>query len=118
MNADRQSLGRAGEKAAAKYLRRNGYRIIETNWRCPIGEIDIIARKDDILVFCEVKARQNLAFGLPEEAVTANKQARLRKLGDYYWNFKSDKKQNPRFDVLSIIARSGGLEIEHIEDAF
>ena len=103
--------GRRGEDLAAAALAASGYALVERNWRCPAGEIDIVARENDTWVFAEVKLRQGEAFGSPEDAVTSVKQDRLlqsariyvseHELGDVFW----------RIDVVAIdLAPSGRVE--------
>ncbi|HKM40245.1 MAG TPA: YraN family protein, partial [bacterium] len=79
-----KTVGKQGEEFAQRYLARLGYRIIERNFSCPIGEIDLIAQDGNTLVFIEVKTRSSLRFGLPEEAVTRTKQQKLRNVASYY----------------------------------
>jgi putative endonuclease len=74
---DRQQVGKLGEKAAQKFLKKRGYRIRETGFRCHHGEIDIIAQKKDCLVFVEVRTKSNLDFGTPEESITQSKKEKL-----------------------------------------
>jgi putative endonuclease len=74
---DRQEVGKLGEEAARKFLKKRGYRIRETGFRCRHGEIDIVARKKDYLVFVEVRTKSNLDFGTPEESITQTKKERL-----------------------------------------
>src|SRR5579862_7984214 len=76
----RQALGSAGEERAARWYREQGYEVIARNWRCELGELDLVARRDREYVFCEVKTRSSTAWGYAEEAVTAAKRARLRRL--------------------------------------
>lgn len=106
------SFGKSGEKTAAKFLRKKGYNIAGTNYRCRFGEIDIIAEKDGVMVFVEVKARSSAKFGLGYEAVTADKQAKLIKTAQHY--MAENGEAPARFDVISI----DGSEITHIENAF
>ena len=77
-------LGEAGEKYACQYLQRNGYEILQANFRCKIGEIDLIARDNDTLVFIEVKTRSGNRYGLPQAAVTRRKKHKLRKTAQLY----------------------------------
>jgi putative endonuclease len=84
MSDARQKLGRWGEKVAATYLEAHGLRIVEHNWRCARGEIDLVAQEDDELVFVEVKTRRGRTLGLPEEALTPAKAQRLIMLGEAY----------------------------------
>lgn len=108
--------GKAGEDKASVYLKSLGYEIIERNFRSRFGEIDIIARNGNDIVFVEVKARRNNDYGMPQEAVGKRKQDKLRKLALLYLEKASVKDPGCRFDVVSIITETG--EIEHIKDAF
>jgi len=113
--------GSSGEEAAARYLRRKGYRVVSRNYRCRLGEIDLIALKKGTLVFCEVKARNDKAFGEPFEAVSQYKQERLKKLAEMYLlENRSERGLNYRFDVISILFEGRGRieELIHIENAF
>lgn len=112
--------GSYGEKIACSYLRRKSFRIVTKNYRCRLGEIDIVARKRDILVFVEVKTRLNKGFGEPFEAVTMAKQRRLRRLGEHFLLRHRLFDQVARFDIISIVIGSNGgvNELIHIENAF
>jgi len=77
MSMNRRDIGKLGEKLAQKFLKKRGYHIYETNFYCQAGEIDIVARRRDYLVFIEVRTKSNLDFGTPEESITANKKKRL-----------------------------------------
>ena len=115
-------LGAWGEDRAAEYLTENGFRIICRNFRCRMGEIDLIAEKEGILVFAEVKLRKNSLYGEAREFVTAEKQRKLRLAASFYLA-GSRRAQNlqPRFDVLEVYAPQGttGLvTINHLENAF
>ncbi|MBI4743567.1 MAG: YraN family protein [Actinobacteria bacterium] len=115
------SLGLDGEKIAALYLRKKKYKIINQNYRCRLGEIDIVAFFNNTVIFCEVKTRRNKEFGEPFESVTKTKQNRLRRLAEYYiLNNKNLKDSNFRFDVVSILVneKNKPSEIFHIENAF
>jgi len=79
-----QMIGRWGENAAAEYLQEHGYEIVERNARTPYGEIDLVARREGIVFFVEVKTRTSRRFGLPEEAVTPRKQAHMFAAGEHY----------------------------------
>jgi putative endonuclease len=113
--AHNQEIGRWGEAAAVEYLRRCGYEILETNARTPRGEIDIVARRGDVTVFVEVKARTNRRWGLPEDAVTPRKQAHMLAAATYY-----AAKHEIDFwqaDVLAVEGLPGSRpEIEHFEN--
>lgn len=116
MTAARLRLGAAGEDRAAAWYRRQGYEVLERNWRCRDGELDLICRRAGVVVFCEVKARSSLAFGHPAEAVTAAKQRKVRLLAAA-WLATDVLDQRPRqlrFDVAAVLPG----EISVIEDAF
>lgn len=112
---NKRRVGAVYEEKAAEYLRGKGYQIINKNFRCRMGEIDIIARQNTILVFVEVKYRKTASFGYPEEAVSFSKQRTIRKVAEY---FLTKEHLSPdtecRFDVIAIL----GEEIRHIENAF
>jgi putative endonuclease len=110
-------LGNKGEDWAAKFLKEKGYKILDRNLTTPFGEVDIIARDGNTIVFIEVKTRSSDIFGQPFEAVNYRKQERLKKIALFY--LKGIKKDLPiRFDVVSIIYRNGKAEISHIINAF
>ena len=112
-------LGDRGERIAARLLRKLGYRILARNYRCPMGEIDLIAKDGDTVVFVEVKTRSGRGFGAPEEAVGPRKQRKLRDVAICY--IKSTRAPMPpmRFDVVSIVTKGWWRsEVEHIKDAF
>ena len=106
--------GRIGEAKAFYYLKEHNYKILETNYTCKLGEIDIIAEKDDVLVFVEIKARTTAKFGLPREAVTAYKQHKIKIVASYYLQKTKNFDKVCRFDVLEIL----GENINHIQNAF
>ena len=118
MSTARQSLGAAGEKAAAEALVRAGYSILERNVRTPFGEIDLLARQGSVLCFIEVKTRSSDAFGHPAEAVTPAKQSHLRKAAALILQrMKWDG--DCRFDVVAVTKGSdGALAAEILPDAF
>jgi len=95
-------LGKKGEDLAAGFLEANGYQILERNWRCPFGEIDIVAKEGEQFVFVEVKTKQNLDFGRPEEMVTFKKQQKLVKLAQAYLGEKNLWAADFRIDVVAI----------------
>ena len=116
---DRPEVGRLGEKAARKFLRKRGYRIRETGFRCPHGEIDIVARQKDYLVFVEVRTKSSLDFGTPEESIT---QAKKKKLIASALTYTSTHQKLPalwRIDVVAIELDDRGKtkRIELIENA-
>lgn len=98
-----RAIGARGEDAAAGFLQKNGYRILERNFNCRYGEVDIIAMRDGYYVFIEVKSRNTLAFGSPCEAVTPYKQRRIVSVA-MYWLFQKHKTGVPvRFDVVEVV---------------
>jgi putative endonuclease len=110
--------GRWGEAEAAEYLRRMGYSIVGMNYRCRMGEIDVIAENRKYLVFCEVKLRRSPDFAQAREYVTAAKQARLRTAAAL-WLSQNETEKQPRFDVVEIYAPDDkNFSINHIENAF
>ena len=109
--------GKEGEKAAVQHLLKNGYKIIEVNWRYNFKEIDIIAQQADEMVFVEVKTRATTAFELPQEAVTKKKMKNLVFAADAYLQIKEIELES-RFDVIAVLANDGYKIMEHIEDAF
>jgi putative endonuclease len=110
--------GNEGEKIAAAYLKKNGYRICETNFRCPLGEIDIIARDRSELVFIEVKTRKTRKMGYPEQAVGNRKQKKMSQLALVYLQKKKLADTSARFDVMAITLLPDGNEIKLIKNAF
>ena len=113
----RRTTARWGEALAALFLRLKGYRVEARNWRCPLGEIDIVAREGKTLVFVEVKARTGTSAGPPEEAVDARKQRRLIQLAQAYLA-KRGEEAACRFDVIAISGRIPVPRIRHLRDAF
>ena len=117
---DRRELGRFGEERAARYLRLRGYRIVETNFSCRSGEIDLIAQRGKYLAFVEVKLRKNADFAAAREFVTAAKWQRIRTAAAL-WLSQHETVKQPRFDVVEIYAplgAEGPITVNHIENAF
>ena len=116
----RRELGAKGEKFAAKFLKRRGYKIIQRNYRCKLGEMDIIAERGGTTVFVEVTSRRTAEFGPPQSAVTAAKRSQISKVALCYIREKNLIGQSCRFDVLalSFLSDSRRPKIEHIENAF
>ncbi|MCP4248869.1 MAG: YraN family protein [bacterium] len=113
------NLGAAGERAAARFLRRLGYRIAARNYRCRSGEIDLIAVDGDTIVFAEVKTRRHDESADPEANVTYQKRLRLTRAAKTYLSAKSAQNQAARFDVLAVVLPATGQPaIEHFVDAF
>ncbi|MCX7913213.1 MAG: YraN family protein [Thermodesulfovibrionales bacterium] len=112
-----KALGIKGEDIAIAYLKRKGYCILNRNYKTPYGEVDIITKDNDTIVFVEVKSRSTLSYGEPFESVDYRKQERLRKSALFY--LKSLKQERAvRFDVISILLKNGEHEIRHIKEAF
>jgi putative endonuclease len=99
----KDALGRRGEDIAAQFLEAQGLEVIERNWRCDLGEIDIVAADGDCLVVCEVKTRSSLAFGSPAEAVTPAKAARLRRLATRWLADHPTRARSIRIDVVGVV---------------
>ncbi|MGY1803608.1 YraN family protein [Blastococcus sp. SYSU D00922] len=115
----RNELGSHGESLAAAYLTSAGLRVLDRNWRCREGELDIVARDGDALVFCEVKTRRGLGFGDPVEAVTAGKQRRLRTLAHRWLAAHDEHAPELRFDVVGVLVRpSRPALVTHLRAAF
>ena len=115
--SDKIEKGKVGEDLAAKFLIDKGYQILERNYRFKRSEIDLIARKDNCLVFVEVKLRTSDTFGYPEEFVNEKKAAKISEGADQYI-FEANWNGNIRFDIISIRQINGQTELVQIEDAF
>ena len=113
-----KSSGAWGEDLALRYLTGQGYTLVERNYRKRRGEIDLIVRHEETLVFVEVKLRRSTGFGDPLEAVTARKQATIRSLAEQYLADNQPDFDTLRFDVVGILATHTGTRINHVEDAF
>ncbi len=110
-------LGKRGEEIACRYLQEKGYAILETNFRFGRGEIDVIAKQQETIVFVEVKTRSSNKYGYPEESVTESKKEKLKETAMEYL-IKNDLQNEIRFDVVTITAVRDAIHICHIEDAF
>ena len=108
VKAARQGLGRTGERLAAEELTRQGYRIIERNFRCRHGEIDLIAENANDLVFVEVKTRRGNVYGLPEDAVTPRKQQKIVQVATYYLDLHTCSERSWRIDVVAVQLSANG----------
>uniref|UniRef100_A0A7C3V9A0 UPF0102 protein ENW96_12310 n=1 Tax=Desulfobacca acetoxidans TaxID=60893 RepID=A0A7C3V9A0_9BACT len=115
---NRRVLGDRGEDLAAAFLKKQGYKILERNYRTPLGEVDLIARQGGALVFIEVKTRLSARFGAGLEAVHYGKQGKLRQLADYYIKQKRLGEVAVRFDVVGILWKEGAPRLEVIQGAF
>lgn len=112
-------LGKEGEAIVCNYLKQQGLKIIETNYRNPIGEIDIIAKEGEIFVFVEVKTRSSLKFGLPREAINYYKIQKIKNVALSYLKYKRLlHKVSIRFDCVEIIGNKLDYEINHLKNIF
>ena len=112
-------LGSLGENIAVTYLIDAGLRVLDRNWRCREGELDVVAREGDALVFCEVKTRRGVGFGHPVEAVTPVKQRRLRTLAQRWLAAHDEHAPELRFDVVGVLVRpSRPALVTHLRAAF
>lgn len=120
MTLRRKLLGRKGEDAATDYLIKNHYQILCRNYTCKLGEIDIVARERDFIVFVEVRSRSSEDFGLPQETINRRKKMKLRNLARYYLEETGKSNENCRFDIIALVFEEGGnvKRLEHIENAF
>ncbi|SDW16496.1 YraN family protein [Flavobacterium degerlachei] len=115
--AEHNDLGKLGEELAVEYLQKDGYVILETNWTFQKAEVDIIAKKENILAIVEVKTRSSLDFGLPQDFVKPKKIQLLVKAVDAYV-IEKDLDINVRFDIIAIHKEGKAFAIEHLIDAF
>ena len=115
MGKNNRQIGSKYEQLAADYLKKQGYCIVERNYYTPYGEIDIIAKQDEVLVFVEIKYRSNRRYGAATDAVDHRKQWRISKSAMYYYAYHGYEEQRPcRFDVITV----QGSAVTHIQDAF
>lgn len=111
------AIGEYGEDLACEHLEGLGYEIVDRNWRCDQGELDIVARHGACLVFCEVKTRRSTQFGSPIEAVTVRKAMRLRRLAVSWLRAHPTRVDEVRIDVIGVLRRRDApVEIEHLQD--
>jgi len=117
---ERRERGLRSEKLAEEHLRRQGYRILARNFRCRMGELDLVALDGEELVFVEVRSRTSEAYGAPEESVVRRKQARLRRVAEYYLLHSGRPDAFCRFDVVGVVLDDAGRlrRIEHYKAAF
>jgi putative endonuclease len=119
MIMERKSTGALGEKLAADFLKKRGYRILETNYRCRWGEIDLVAQQKDYLVFVEVRTKSNRDFGSPEESINAGKKRHMERAASYYQQVHEHLPEQWRIDLVAVDldANSRLQRIELIENA-
>ena len=115
----RAGLGALGEQIAVRYLTDAGLTVLDRNWRSRRGELDVVARDGDALVFCEVKARRGTGYGVPAAAVTADKQQRLRLLARAWLAAHDEHARDIRFDVVAVLVTRGRpARVTHLRAAF
>jgi putative endonuclease len=118
MQDKRQQFGKKSENLAVWYLKRIGYKIIEQNYRTPLGEIDIIAKEKKTIVFVEVKSRQSIRYGNPKWAVTPKKQRKISMVALQYLKSTRQTDARARFDVVAITSNRDEPQIEVVKNAF
>ncbi|MFO7737506.1 MAG: YraN family protein [Desulfatiglandaceae bacterium] len=118
MTRERLELGRLGEELAYKSIKRRGYKKIIRNYRCPLGEVDLIAMDGDTLVFLEIKTRKTQSVGFAKEAVNKRKQRQISKVALAYMKAMNCRDTKARFDVVAVCLGKGEPEIELIQNAF
>jgi putative endonuclease len=119
MTTERQAIGAYGERVAARHLQEQGLVVLDRNWRCPDGEVDLVLRDGDDVVFCEVKTRRGESFGPPSLAVTHDKVRRLRRLANCWLTEARIRPREIRFDVVEVLPqRRGAPRVAHIRAAF
>jgi putative endonuclease len=115
----RNALGAYGERVAARHLVADGMELLDHNWRCRWGELDLIARDGNALVFCEVKTRRSTRYGVPAEAVVEAKARRIRRLASQWMRDTDHHASVVRFDVVAVLAaRAGAAAVEHLRGVF
>ncbi|MBR3249937.1 MAG: YraN family protein [Clostridia bacterium] len=111
----RHIIGKYGEDVAVRFLEQKGYKIIERNFSCRQGELDIIARNNEYIVFIEVKTRSNFLYGTPIEAVGKNKQKHIFRVAKYYLHIHRLENHFVRFDVIEVFIDRGIAKVNHIK---
>ena len=111
-------LGKEGERVAERYLQKKGYVLVERNYRCPAGELDLIVLDRRVVVFVEVKTRTGLGFGSPLEAVEFRKQRKMIQVAQFFLAEKRLQQRDARFDVIGVSWLGREPVVEHIENAF
>ncbi len=118
MNNAKQRLGKEGERIAEEYLKKKGYTLVERNYRCRTGEVDLIVLDRRVVVFVEVKTRSDYRFGTPLEAVAARKQQKMIRAAQFFLHEKKLHQRDARFDVVGISWPGENPVVEHIKNAF
>ncbi len=115
---NKHEVGKSGEERAVNFLRQKGFSIIKTNYRTSFGEIDVIARDGDTIVFIEVKSRRSLSFGAPEQAVDSIKKNRIKKIANQFISHYQLFDRDCRFDIVALYYEGQAVQIKHIPNAF
>lgn len=118
MRGQKQVLGSEGERIAEAYLRKKGFRVVERNYRCPVGELDLVFLDRRVLVFVEVKTRTDGRFGEPLEAVDRRKQRKMTKTALFFLSQHRLHHREARFDVVGVSWKGGEPSVQHVENAF
>lgn len=121
LKLSRQQKGQLGEEAACRWLREQGYRMIRQNWRCRSGEIDIIASREGLIIFVEVRSRSGTGqYGTPQESVDMRKMQQVRSTAAVYLQMTGETDQQIRFDVIAVMLNKAGetISVDHIVNAF
>lgn len=118
MRGQKQVLGKEGEKIAESYLGKKGYRLVRRNYRCPVGELDLIVLDRRVIVFVEVKTRTDDRFGVPLESVHRKKQQKMIKTALFFLSQHRLHHREARFDVIGVSFAAGEPVVEHIQNAF
>jgi len=118
LNNSKQILGKEGERVAEQYLKKKGYKLVERNYRCNGGELDLIVLDRRVVVFVEVKTRTGHGFGSPIEAVEFHKKQRMVRAAQHFLAAKNLHERDARFDVVGVSWPGGAPIVEHIENAF
>jgi putative endonuclease len=117
-NTGKLLLGQEGERLAERYLQKKGYKLVERNYRCAVGELDLIVLDRRVVVFVEVKTRTSHGFGSPLEAVEFRKQRKMIQAAQFFLSAKGLQQREARFDVIGISWPGREPVVEHIENAF
>lgn len=118
MQGQRQVLGNEGERVAEAYLKKMGYRLVERNYRCPVGELDLVFLDRRVIVFVEVKTRTDDRFGAPLESVHQRKQRKMIKTALFFLSQHRLHHRDARFDVVGVSLKGGEPAVEHVQNAF